>query len=77
MKEHFWETQIDSDIGLLDVIVTYDIIEGQSGDYDTPHIHPEVSIKEIKITQEQNIAPEVIDFLTEEIEDEIRESQPE
>jgi hypothetical protein len=75
MKERFWETQIDSDIGPLDIKVQYEVIPGQHGDYHTPTIHPEVSIVDIEIKPEQDFDPDVIKFLEEEIEDEIFNNQ--
>lgn len=75
MKKRIWETQIDSAIGPLDIKVRYEIIEGQRGDYNTPTIHPEVSVVDIEIKPEQDFDPDVIKFLEEEIEDELSEEE--
>lgn len=48
MKESTWEVEIDSDIGPLKVLLTYDINHGSEGDYYTPGESPSVSIIKIE-----------------------------
>ena len=49
MKESTWEVEIDSDIGPLKVMLTYDINRGSEGDYDTPGEEPSVSIIKVEV----------------------------
>tara|TARA_R110002012_G_scaffold259619_2_gene441255 strand:- start:493 stop:714 length:222 start_codon:yes stop_codon:yes gene_type:complete len=49
MKESTWEVEIDSDIGPLKVMLTYDINPGSEGDYYTPGEKPSVSIIKVEV----------------------------
>lgn len=73
MKEHSWETQIDSDIGPLTLEVTYEIEPGQHGDYHTETIHPSVTITEIsvQITGNDYLLSDMVAELEREIEDDL------
>tara|TARA_R110002012_G_C11659069_1_gene612054 strand:+ start:450 stop:689 length:240 start_codon:yes stop_codon:yes gene_type:complete len=73
MKEHSWETQIDSDIGPLTLEVTYEIEPGQHGDYYTETIHPSVTITEIsvQITGSDYLLSDMVAELEREIEDDL------
>ena len=61
-----WTTEIDSDIGVLKLKVSYHLDGGSYGDYDTPPEHPSVEIQDLKveIVKADN---DMIEALSEEI----------
>jgi len=44
-----WQTEIESDIGTLQLTVEYYLDYGQAGDYHTPHIPPSIEIQDFKL----------------------------
>ncbi len=71
MKGHFWETQISSDIGPLNLKITYEIDPGDVGDYYQPTIPPSVNIIEMTVSgtwQDKPIDPNIVREFEEEIE---------
>jgi hypothetical protein len=65
-----WETEIDSDIGRLQLTVTYDLDGGSKGDYYNPPEPPYVSIIDYEVTLLDEPPAQVMDWIVEEIEDE-------
>lgn len=59
MKESTWEDEIDSELGPLKVIITYDLNPGSAGDYHTPGEEPSVSIIKIEF---ESIDPSDLDL---------------
>ena len=48
MKESTWEEEIDSDLGPLKAIMTYEVNYGSRGDYYTPEEPPSVNIIKVE-----------------------------
>ena len=61
-----WTTEIDSDIGVLKLKVSYHLDGGSYGDYDTPPEHPSVEIQDLKI-EIVKADNDMIEALSEEI----------
>ena len=49
MSEHSYKTQIDSDMGPVNLKVKYEIHQGQKGDWHTDTIQPSINITEVEL----------------------------
>jgi len=71
MSEHSYKTTIDSDMGPLNIKVTYEVHQGQKGDWHTETIEPSINITNVELVslEEGKAFDDFLEHLAIEIEE--------
>lgn len=61
-----WETDLDSDVGTLQLRIEYSVDHGELGDYNSPSIQPSIIIEDMQISIKK-LDTTVVDHMRDEI----------